>query len=1340
MVDAQAVLDSMLTSANINVDPVIRLYQAAFNRHPDNAGMNYWVGQFTSGAMTLNQIANSFTVQPEFTADYPSAMSNAQYVGALYNNVLNRPGDADGVNYWVNQLNTGVLTRAQVLYNFTESKEFKDSTSIPVDNFLTNIALTPIAQQGSAALYEGSLFNPDLAPTRFMTLAEAYSAVFAGDLPPKYSITDTNINLGINNEIAEIDAAGDIIDAIVDGAVNGSSITSINATFTLLDTLTNFYAASLTPDGTSIIAAAASYAIENGTLASVEGGTVAEITAYLASVNGLVSAASNGASVVVVAPYTLADTLANLSASSLVAGATSYALTDAAGSLGAVSAAQAALIDNATNVSDYTFNVNFTITTDVLNYQGTPYDDVFSAGISANGVQALQSLDSINGNGGSDTLDAIINTSVTPRGLTSIVTVNLTNVTNAATVNLINGTDVSAVANVASTKVLTVTNIAAGAALSVSDLDEVSAGVGADAVFTYRNASLGSLEVTDVASTTANDVEIQVNNVVGVFSITSSGTANDFDLTDNSTNITSIAIDGSASLDLTAADATNVNGSAMTGQLTFTLAAAGTLTGGSASDVLTGSAFGDVISGNNGSDVINSQAGADNLSGGGDGDRFIFDTAGDLTVADTVDGGTGSNIIDALEADLTAVSAAAPATQIITNIQTVRVTDAVVGATNIKLQNIDTSINRVDLFTSTTGAGAITFNDGASTLNVGFGTVGGVVALGAALTLSDAGTSTSESLTIVKNGTGDANAFGGQALKVDGIETLNFDTGTVLVTNAQTTGAISFTGDGVDPALSINVSGVNAFTLGVVTPVGAGVLAIDGSGLTAQVAGTTTFTTAAPVSTGGTVSITGSAGQDVLIGDINDANTILGGDGVDTITGGSASDSLAGGAGTDSITGSGGDDTLHGNEGDDIIVATVAGAVSIDGGADNDTINIGSTLNVGDVINGGEGTDTLRMSTALIAPFADVTSVEVLQIDAGAYFTQNLANFTGTTLERVDFVPTGAFGLTLSGVSTEMTELRSVSTAGTLTVTHATDTASNALTFGAQSNAAATVASVVVDDTDSLTFGQGAITTAGTLVTVTSLTATDIDSLTVVGTQSTKITGIAAAGFGTADRTIIIDATATTGNVSMDFTNQTDTGIVLSFTGAAATGTSVVVGGSGNDVLTGGAAANTLTGGIGNDVITGGAAADVLTGGVGADLIYTGDTAAVDSIVQASGASQQLAAATIVGGDITTYALTTEDQVFNLGVGDTITLGNADVVAGNFAVTASNTFTIADDRGTYILGDLNTLTGIFSYSATGADTLLIYDADSGATFDVQAVLLVGFTGTLASVAGVLTAS
>lgn len=98
-----------------------RLYQAAFNRAPDAAGLSSWISQLDRGASLLT-VANAFINSPEFAVTYGGSLSNAALVNALYANVLHRAGDAGGQTYWLNALSNGT-SRAQVLAAFSESNE-----------------------------------------------------------------------------------------------------------------------------------------------------------------------------------------------------------------------------------------------------------------------------------------------------------------------------------------------------------------------------------------------------------------------------------------------------------------------------------------------------------------------------------------------------------------------------------------------------------------------------------------------------------------------------------------------------------------------------------------------------------------------------------------------------------------------------------------------------------------------------------------------------------------------------------------------------------------------------------------------------------------------------------------------------------------------------------------------------------------------------------------------------------------------------------------------------------------------------------------------------------------
>jgi hypothetical protein len=98
-----------------------RLYQAAFDRTPDKAGLGYWIAAMDKG-MTLTQAAAGFAGSAEFANLYGANASDTQFVQALYQNVLHRAGDGAGADFWLHALESSV-TRADVLANFSESAE-----------------------------------------------------------------------------------------------------------------------------------------------------------------------------------------------------------------------------------------------------------------------------------------------------------------------------------------------------------------------------------------------------------------------------------------------------------------------------------------------------------------------------------------------------------------------------------------------------------------------------------------------------------------------------------------------------------------------------------------------------------------------------------------------------------------------------------------------------------------------------------------------------------------------------------------------------------------------------------------------------------------------------------------------------------------------------------------------------------------------------------------------------------------------------------------------------------------------------------------------------------------
>ena len=100
---------------------VTRLYDAAFDRAPDDAGLAFWTNTVQSG-VSLDAVADFFVASPEFQTRYGN-LGAGEFVDRLYLNVLEREADPAGRAFWTNALNSGQLDRGGVTLAFSESPE-----------------------------------------------------------------------------------------------------------------------------------------------------------------------------------------------------------------------------------------------------------------------------------------------------------------------------------------------------------------------------------------------------------------------------------------------------------------------------------------------------------------------------------------------------------------------------------------------------------------------------------------------------------------------------------------------------------------------------------------------------------------------------------------------------------------------------------------------------------------------------------------------------------------------------------------------------------------------------------------------------------------------------------------------------------------------------------------------------------------------------------------------------------------------------------------------------------------------------------------------------------------
>ncbi|MBC3807865.1 DUF4214 domain-containing protein [Undibacterium seohonense] len=111
--------DFAATAPAENVQRLIELYVAFFNRVPEADGLAYWIGEMKSG-MQIDLISEVFYeagVEYSELTGFTASMSNTEFIIKVYQNVLGRVDgpDAEGLAYWNTQLTEGTASRGKLV-------------------------------------------------------------------------------------------------------------------------------------------------------------------------------------------------------------------------------------------------------------------------------------------------------------------------------------------------------------------------------------------------------------------------------------------------------------------------------------------------------------------------------------------------------------------------------------------------------------------------------------------------------------------------------------------------------------------------------------------------------------------------------------------------------------------------------------------------------------------------------------------------------------------------------------------------------------------------------------------------------------------------------------------------------------------------------------------------------------------------------------------------------------------------------------------------------------------------------------------------------------------------
>ena len=151
-----------------------RLYDKALDRHPDDAGMNWWCANIKNHTMTPVAAAESFILSPEFEA---KNLNNEEYIKVLYRTFMGREYDQDGLNYWLGRINSGE-SRRNILRSFAGCPEFAAIAA------KAGISEETVTKRGSNGVIE--TYRPSDYYLNWNYIADQVTAMLTSSYPNTY--------------------------------------------------------------------------------------------------------------------------------------------------------------------------------------------------------------------------------------------------------------------------------------------------------------------------------------------------------------------------------------------------------------------------------------------------------------------------------------------------------------------------------------------------------------------------------------------------------------------------------------------------------------------------------------------------------------------------------------------------------------------------------------------------------------------------------------------------------------------------------------------------------------------------------------------------------------------------------------------------------------------------------------------------------------------------------------------------------------------------------------------------------------------------------------------------
>ena len=214
---------------------VQQLYIAYFGRPADPTGQEYWAKNIDAANGSIASVIAGFSASAESAALFGNK-SSIDKVTAIYQNAFGRAPEPAGLAYWVAQLDSGKVSQAQASWTIQQSAGPGDAAAVQnkltaAQAFTAQIDTTAEIQgyQGSAAAESARAFLKTVTADNATATAAVNGAAAAVAAATSVGVVGTTFTLttGADNIVGTANA--DTINALVD------AVTTTNSTLTVAD-------------------------------------------------------------------------------------------------------------------------------------------------------------------------------------------------------------------------------------------------------------------------------------------------------------------------------------------------------------------------------------------------------------------------------------------------------------------------------------------------------------------------------------------------------------------------------------------------------------------------------------------------------------------------------------------------------------------------------------------------------------------------------------------------------------------------------------------------------------------------------------------------------------------------------------------------------------------------------------------------------------------------------------------------------------------------------------------------------------------------------------------------